>query len=193
LKESSIAKRYAAGLIKTLTNETEYREIKKELETFGDLLHRIDDFKAGMETLLFSKSQKKEVLDALDQKLKLKKKTYQFLWTILEENRLMLLGSIIQLLEELWFEMNGMEKLKVFSAVPLSTAQEKKLNQSLEKAFKKRIIIEKDLDPALIAGIKIQRGHVFYDFSMEGNLKKLKDTLVAGDSFIETAAAGLRD
>ena len=193
MKESSIAKRYALGLIKTLSSEAEYREIKKELETFLELLHRIDEFKAGMETLLFSKSQKKEVLDALDQKLKLKKKTYQFLWTILEENRLMLLDSIIRLLEDLWFEMSGMEKLKVFSAVPLNAAQEKKLSQNLEKAFKKRIVIEKELDPALIAGIKVQRGHVFYDFSMEGNLKKLKEALVAGDSFIETAAVDLGD
>jgi F-type H+-transporting ATPase subunit delta len=193
LKESSISKRYAAGLIKTLANEAEYLEIKRELETFLELLQRIDDFKAGMETLLFSKSQKKEILDALNQKLNLKKKTYQFLWTILEENRLMLLDSIIKVLETQWLEMNGVEKLKVFSAVPLSDGQEKDLTRNLEKAFNKKIIIEKELDQSLIAGIKIQRGHVYYDFSMDGNLKKLKEALVAGDSFLEAAAADLRE
>jgi F-type H+-transporting ATPase subunit delta len=188
LKETSAAKRYAAGLIKTLTSENEYREIKKELETFLEVLNSIEEFKTGMGTLLFSKSQKKEILDTLYQKIKFNKKTYQFLWTILEQNRLTILDSILLMLEDLWFEKNGIEKLKVYSAVPLGPAQEEKLIKNLGTAFKKRIVIEKEVDPSMIAGLKIQRGHVFYDFSIEGNLKKLKEALVAGDSFIEMSA-----
>jgi F-type H+-transporting ATPase subunit delta len=188
LKETSAAKRYAAGLIKTLTGEPEYREIKKELETFLELLDRIEEFKTGMETLLFSKSQKKEILDTLHQEIKLNQKTYRFLWTIVEQNRLMVLAPIIMMLEDLWFEKKGIEKLKVYSAVPLGPEQEKKLIKKLEAAFKKRIVIEKEVDPSLLAGIKVQRGHVFYDFSIEGNLEKLKQALVADDSFIEMAA-----
>ncbi len=193
MKETSVAKRYAAGLIKTLTGEQEYQEIKKELEIFLELLNRIEEFKTGMGTLLFSKSQKKEILDTLHQKVKLNQKTYQFLWTILEQNRLMVLDSIIMMLEDLWFEKNKIEKLKVYSAVHLGPEQEKKLIKKLETAFKKRIVIEKEVAPSLLAGIKVQRGHVFYDFSIEGNLKKLKETLVAGDSLIEMSAAVLGD
>jgi F-type H+-transporting ATPase subunit delta len=188
LKETSVAKRYAAGLIKTLASEKEYREIKKELETFLEVLNRIEEFKTGMGTMLFSKSQKKEILDTFQQQIKFNKKTFQFLRTLLEENRLIVLDSIIMILEDLWFEKNGIEKLKVFSAVPLAPVQENKLIKNLEAAFKKRIVIEKQVDPSMIAGLKIQRGHVFYDFSIEGNLKKLKETLVAGDSFIEMSA-----
>lgn len=193
MKETSVAKRYAAGLIKTLTGEQEYQEIKKELEIFLELLNRIEEFKTGMGTLLFSKSQKKEILDTLRQKVKLNQKTYQFLWTILEQNRLMVLDSIIMMLEDLWFEKNKIEKLKVYSAVHLGPEQEKKLIKKLETAFKKRIVIEKEVAPSLLAGIKVQRGHVFYDFSIEGNLEKLKETLVAGDSLIEMSAAVLGD
>jgi F-type H+-transporting ATPase subunit delta len=188
LKETSAAKRYAAGLIKTLASEQEYRGIKKELETFLEVLNRIEEFKTGMGTMLFSKSQKKEILDTFQQQIKFNKKTFQFLRTLLEENRLIVLDSIIMILEDLWFEKNGIEKLKVFSAVPLAPVQENKLIKNLEAAFKKRIVIEKQVDPSMIAGLKIQRGHVFYDFSIEGNLKKLKETLVAGDSFIEMSA-----
>ena len=187
-QDTSTAKRYAAGLIKTLASEQEYREVKKQLETFQEVLNRVEEFKTGMGTMLFSKSQKKEILDTFHQQIKFNKKTYRFLSTILEENRLIVLDSIILMLEELWFEKNGIEKLKVYSAVPLGPVQENKLIKNLETAFKKRIVIEKEEDPSMIAGLKIQRGHVFYDFSIEGNLKKLKETLVAGDSFIEMSA-----
>lgn len=188
MKKTSAAKRYASGLIKTLTSEQEYREIKKELETFLEVISHIEEFKTGMGTLLFSKSQKKEILDTLHQQIKFNKKTYQFLRTILEENRLMVLDSIIMMLEDLWLEKKGIEKLKVYSAIPLGPEQEKKLIKNLEAAFNKRIVIEKEVDPSIIAGLKVQRGHVFYDFSIEGNLKKLKEALVAGDSFLEMSA-----
>jgi ATP synthase F1 delta subunit len=189
LKESSIAKRYAEGLIKTLASENEYLAIKHELEEFLNVLNSIDEFRAGMETLLFSKGQKKEVLDSINQKMTFNKKTYQFLLTILEENRLIFLDTIIQLLEKLWFEKSGIEKLQVFSAIPLSARLEKQLITNLETAFNKKIIIEKKQDPSLIAGIKIQRGLVFYDFSIEGNLKKLKEALLA-DEFLTGLPAG---
>lgn len=181
LKENSLAKRYASGLIKTVDSEKEYREIKKELEEFLQLLNSIEELKAGMETLLFSKRQKKDILDSLQQKIKFKEKTYRFLLEVLEENRLVFLDVMIQMLEELWFEKNNIEKMKVFSAIPLSAALERKLIKNLEKSFNKKIVLEKERAPSLIAGIKIQRGLVYYDFSIQGNLKKLKEALVVGE------------
>lgn len=182
MKENSLAKRYASGLIKTLKDEKEYQTVKKELVQFLDLLNSIDEFKAGMETLLFSNTQKKDVLDSINKKIKFTDKTYKFLLTVLEENRLVHLDVMIYMLEELWFEKNGIEKLKVFSAVPLNDTLEKKLIQNLEKAFDKSIVLEKEIDESLIAGIKIQRGLVYYDFSIEGNLKKLKQALLTDDT-----------
>jgi len=191
LRENSIAKRYASGLIKTLKSEKEYQDIKKELEEFLVLLNSIEDFKAGMETLLFSKKQKREILDSLRQKIKLNEKTYRFLLELMEENRLVFLDTMIQLLEELWFEKNGIEKLKVYSAVPIIEKLENKLIKNLEESFNKKIIIEKKVDPSLIAGIKIQRGLVYYDFSIQGNLKKLKEALVADESLAEASVAAV--
>jgi F-type H+-transporting ATPase subunit delta len=190
LKENSLAKRYAAGLIKTLKSEDEYKTTKKELEEFLRLLNSIGELKAGMETLLFSQNQKKDVLDSLHQKIQFQEKTYQFLLTVLEENRLQYLETMLQMLEELWYEKNGIEKLKVYTAVNLTGTLEGKLQKQLESAFNKKIILEQEIDPSLIAGIKIQRGLVFYDFSIEGNLKKLKEALIADHSMIELSAEG---
>jgi F-type H+-transporting ATPase subunit delta len=169
-------------LVKSIKNEQEYRGIKKELEAFLELLIVNAEFKAGMETLLFSKNQKREILYTVNKKTKFKEKTLNFLLSLVEENRISVLDTIIRLMEALWFEKNGIEKLIVFSAVPLSEKQEQKLIKNLEKSFDKKIVIEKEIDPSLIAGIKIQRGLIFYDFSIEGNLRKLKDALLTEES-----------
>ena len=178
MRESSVAKRYARALIKTIKDEQEYLEIKKELETFSGLLRQNPEFKAGMETFLFSRPQKKELLETIYREIKSRGKTYHFFLTLVEENRMPMLDIILQLLETQWLEVNGIEKLKVYSAVALNDKLEKKLIKGLEKSFARKIKIEKEIDPALVAGIKIQRGAIYYDFSIAGNLKKFKDALL---------------
>ncbi len=178
MRENSIAKRYASALVKSLKDEREYKAVKKELEEFLNLLEQNADFKSGMETMLFSQGQKKELLNSINEKIEFKSKTVNFLLSLVDENRIMILDSIIYVLENLWLEKNGIEKLKVFSAVAMSKKMEAQLVEKLEHSFDKKIVIEKEIDPALLAGIKIQRGSVYYDFSVEGNLKKLKEALL---------------
>ncbi|MCU0285043.1 MAG: ATP synthase F1 subunit delta [Acidobacteria bacterium] len=178
MKENNVAKRYANALIKTIKNEQEYDSIKKELETFSLLLKNNQEFKSGMETFLFPRSWKKELIATIHKEIKSNENTYNFLLTLVEENRIMLLDNIIQLLETQWFEAGGIEKLKVYSAAAINEKLEKKLIKGLEKSFAKKIKIEKEIDPSLVGGIKIQRGSIFYDFSIAGNLKKFKDAIL---------------
>ncbi|MGE5341866.1 MAG: ATP synthase F1 subunit delta [Candidatus Omnitrophota bacterium] len=192
MQDNRIAKRYAAGLIKSITDKNQFDAIRTELKHFLDLLDQVDELKAGMETALLSQKQKTEILDAIHQKLKFNETTHRFLSTVLDENRLMFLEPILQLLDEMWLEQNGIEKIKVFSVIPLEPSLEHQLKTRLSHAFNKEIIIEKAIDSSLIAGIKIQRGLVFYDFSIDGNLKKLKELLVADHHRRDGSAVGDR-
>jgi len=177
MRESIVAKRYARALVQTLENEDEYKTIKSELNTFLKLLDRNENLKSGMETLLLSRKQKMEVLESIKKELGFREKTFNFLLAILDENRMIFFDTIVPYVEQFWFDRQGIEKLKVFSAIRLNPEQEERLAKQLEKSLKKKIVIENEKDPDLIAGIKIQRGLVFYDFSIQGNLKKLKDSI----------------
>lgn len=179
MRDSSLAKRYALGLIKAIDNEAEYLRIEAELQAFIEISNNNSAFKAGMETLLFSKTQKEDFLQTLCRDVEFSEKTLHFLETMAEENRLILLDPVVSLLQNLWLEKNGIEKVKVFSVVPLGLELEKKLTQKLEESLGKKIILEQSIDESLIAGIKIQRGSIFYDFSLQGNLKKLKAAILA--------------
>ncbi|MCK4762497.1 MAG: ATP synthase F1 subunit delta [Candidatus Aminicenantes bacterium] len=193
MRENSIARRYALGLIKALKDEKEYRKIKAELESFLKLLLSNDEFKAGMETSLFSKQQKLELIESINKEVGFSEKTFNLLLTMTDQNRLAILDLIILELEELWFERNNIEKLKVYSAVALNEKLEKKLTKKLEKSFGKQILLEKEVDKSLIAGIKIQQGSIFYDFSISGNLRKLKDALLTETAPAVSAAASAKE
>jgi len=161
-----------------MKEETEYRSTKKELEFFLSLMDLNEDFKIGLQTLLFNKSQKLELINFVNDKAKFNQKTVNFLLTLIEENRLVYLDQILLSMEHLWNEMNGIQSLVVHSAIPINNELENKLILSLERAFKKKIKLDKRIDDSLIAGIKIQKGSVFYDFSIAGNLVKLKNALI---------------
>jgi F-type H+-transporting ATPase subunit delta len=178
LSTTSIARRYALGLIKSIEDEKEYRKISKDLQQFQTLLQMNGDLQVGMTTMLFSKDQKRDILDTIHRQARLHAKTFNFLATVIEENRLVYLEEMIALLEDLWFEENNIQKLKVFSAVKLDKPLEERLNRKMEKAFGKKVVLETTIDKSLIAGLKIQKGSIFYDFSIAGNLRKLKEALV---------------
>jgi F-type H+-transporting ATPase subunit delta len=177
MKSSIVAKRYAKAMSESVHHDDEYREIKGQLELVSELLHGNVTFKSGMETLLLSKKQKLELLETMNVRLNLNQKTRNFLNCLVEENRMMFLDQIIDYLEDFWFLKKGIEKLTVFSAVLLDERQQTELARRLEQSFNKKVVIENRLDPSVIGGIKIQRGSTYYDFSIEGNLKKLREML----------------
>ena len=86
-------------------------------------------------------------------------------------------------MEDQWYESRGIEKFVLISAVELDQDQETKLKDRLKKALSKDVVFEKQIDPSLLAGIKLMKGSIYYDFSIEGNLKKLRESLV-GDEMI---------
>ena len=74
MRENSLAKRYAKGLIKTIQNEKEYIVVKKELERFLKILNDNSELKAGLETLLFTKKQKAYIINLINKKVKFHEK-----------------------------------------------------------------------------------------------------------------------
>lgn len=177
MRNLTIAKRYAKALVDLIEREEDYLEMTKQLHQFWKLLQRDVTLRSGMETVLFTKKQKREIMNTIRDQMGLREKTFNFLMVLVEENRLIFLEDILQNIEQFWHEKEGIEKFNVLSAIPLNQDQREKLVTRLEAALQKKVMIENRRDPSLIAGIKLQRGSVFYDFSIAGNLKKLKQEL----------------
>lgn len=182
MKKVSLTKKYSKALAESIKDDKEYLEIKAELELFVGFLESDYKIKAGLETMLLGYMQKFEILDIYRSKAGINKKTYNFLKTLIENNRMFYLKTIVEILEDQWYESRGIEKFVLFSAVEIDPDQEDNLRERLKKALDKDVVFEKEIDPSLLAGIKLMKGSVYYDFSIEGNLKKLRESLVGDES-----------
>ncbi len=178
MKKVSLAKKYTKALAESIKNVEEYKKIRAELEQFLDFLSSDQKLKAGLETMLFGFAQKLEILSIYKSEAGISEKTFNFLKILIENNRMSYLESMVEILEDQWYESRGIEKFVLISAVALDQDQENKLKDRLKKALNKDVVFEKEIDPSLLAGIKLMKGSIYYDFSIEGNLKKLRESLV---------------
>jgi F-type H+-transporting ATPase subunit delta len=178
MKESSLVKRYAKALVLTIADESDFKRVTAELNDVLALLAADDKLKTGMATFMISQPEKIKVLNIIKDKMKLHDKSFHFLLTVAAENRFAYLEQIVRQLPDAWCSVHGVEKIKVFSPIELDGLQKERLLDNLKKALHKPIILQFQTDPALIAGISLQRGSLHYDFSLAGNLKKLRESLV---------------
>ncbi len=183
MKKVSLAKKYAKALAESLKDEKDYRDTRSELEAFTKFLNQDPKLKAGLETMLFGFSQKRDILDIYKNNSGISEKTTNFLMTLIENNRMSHLNGIMEVFEDQWFKSIGVEKFVLISAIEIDEKQEDKLRGKLKKVLDRDVVFEKKVDPSLLAGIKLMKGSIYYDFSIEGNLKKLRESLV-GDEMI---------
>jgi F-type H+-transporting ATPase subunit delta len=178
MKESSLVKRYAKALVLTIADESEFKRIHAELNDVLVLLAADDKLKIGMATFMIPQPEKIKALHIIKDKMNLHDKTFRFLLTVADENRFAYLEQIVRQLPDAWCNVHGVEKITVFSAIELDGAQKERLLGNLKKALHKPISLQFRPDPDLIAGISLQRGSLRYDYSLAGNLKKLRESLV---------------
>ena len=65
----------------------------------------------------------------------------------------------------------------VTTAVPLSPAQSETLSGALRTAFGKDPLIETQVDPAILGGLRVRVGSRLYDASLKSKLDSLKFAL----------------
>ncbi len=178
MKQSSLVRRYAKALVLTIADENEFKRIRDDLGSVLTLLAADDKLKVGLATFMISQPEKIKALNIIQDKMNLHAKSFHFLLTLAAENRFAYLEQIAGQLPDAWCRVHDVEKIAVFSSVELNGAQKERLLGNLQNALRKPVKLQFGIDPALIAGISLLRGSLHYDFSLAGNLKKLRESLV---------------
>ena len=104
----------------------------------------------------------------------------QNLVKVLAENgRLQALPEVSELYAAYKSEYDKQIDVDVTSAVELSDAQQTELSASLEKRLARKVKLNCNVDPALVAGVIIKAGDTVIDGSVRSKLNRLADALQA--------------
>jgi F-type H+-transporting ATPase subunit delta len=97
---------------------------------------------------------------------------------LVRKGRTSLADDIVSQFQELVEQREGIARVKARTAVPLSDAERQSLTERLEQQTGRRVVLETEVDPALLGGVMVQIGDRLVDASTRARLEALRDNLV---------------
>jgi F-type H+-transporting ATPase subunit delta len=179
VNQSTIGRRYASALFQLL----EESGIEPARNALGSLAQGLEDTPALKHVLaspVFKYEEKQVVLEELCQRLQAPPVMRDFLNQLLKNNRAVLLPEISQAFSDLADEQKGIQQLRVSSAKPLDAAERQQVKHELSETLGRSVDVVFEVEPKLIAGLKIYIGSQVFDNTVLGRLTSMQDQLTKG-------------
>jgi F-type H+-transporting ATPase subunit delta len=180
MKNQVLVKKYAQGLVQAVKDEAEFESVRAELRAFLNLYSALSELRNAILSPFIDARAKERILDEVAARSGAGKKTARFLRLLLEHKRLDLLGDIVDALPETWNEKLGIVTFEVASVIPMTDTQKRRLRETLETAERGPVRLVFRIDPGIVGGLSLRRGHIVYDASIQGSLNQLKEQIQQG-------------
>jgi F-type H+-transporting ATPase subunit delta len=125
-------------------------------------------------------TQKVEVLDKLNGKLKLQKELRNLIAVLISNDRIAQVSEVAQAYRRLLQEQLGIRPAEIVTARELDTNEQVALISEVAKLAGSRIEASFTLDKSILGGTVVRIGSTVYDGSVRGRLERLKEALIAG-------------
>ncbi|MBS1959326.1 MAG: ATP synthase F1 subunit delta [Bdellovibrionales bacterium] len=151
--------------------------ITTELNQFSAMTTENPIFLKVFDNPTLAEEDKQKALQELVKKTDVSAFTSRFLGLIIKRNRMSLLPDILHEVEVIQVEKKGGLVGKLVSAVPLDAAIVNGVADALSKKLNKPVQLNQQVDPGIIAGMRVTVAGVTYDGSAKGKLDKLTGSL----------------
>jgi F-type H+-transporting ATPase subunit delta len=174
-----VASRYARALADVVGPTGKYRQVLAELESFAGAYHESAELREVFDTPAVPLAEKMKVLEAILERLEVSPIASNFLHVLAAHYRMGLLEEILQAFERIVNDRLGVVEVKVFSATPLSEAQQATLRAGFQTAMHKGALLEFQVEESLLGGILARVRSTVYDGSIRGRLARIRERLTA--------------
>jgi F-type H+-transporting ATPase subunit delta len=170
--EKTLAKRYAAALLKVTDAEGSTEEAEQSLLALKEAYLAQKDFRGLLAQPRIPRSVKKGILRRIFEG-KAKPSFIDFLELLIDKNRQDLLPDIADTFDALSDASRGVVRIQVRSWRPLTDAQRAGLQTKLQRIAERKVILEEKVDPATKGGVLCYAGDRVIDGSVAYRLKSI--------------------
>jgi F-type H+-transporting ATPase subunit delta len=179
VNQSTIGRRYASALFQLL-EESGVEPARNALESLTQGLEDTPALKHVLASPVFKFEEKQVVLEELCQRMQAPPVMRDFLNQLLKNNRALLLPEISHAFAELADRQKGIEQARVCSAKPLDSTEQAQVKRELTQTLGKEVDVVFEVEPNLLAGLKIYIGSQVFDNTVLGRLTSMQDQLTKG-------------
>jgi F-type H+-transporting ATPase subunit delta len=171
-----VAKTYADALMEAALETGRLREIQSEIGFVTDALSENGDFYELFSTPSLGTTQKKDVIEEVFGK-HLSPEVMNFFRLLIDKERGSEIFEIRRLFDHLIDVQDGLVKGKVITAVEMTQAQIKSLEEKLSTLAGKTVTLKNVIDEDIVGGIVVEIGDKIIDGSVRKQLAELKEEL----------------
>lgn len=179
---SVVATRYAHALFNLAEQESlkEAHRIAEILLGLKEAIEVSEKLKLLFSNPILPKAEKRQVLEKFLEKLGAKSTEKNFLFLLVEKDRLPLIPAIVQHYSDLLDKKEGISRGILTSALQIDEAHQLRILKSLEEKTGRKLILNFVVNPDLLGGTLLQIEDKVFDASLATQLNKLSETIKRG-------------
>jgi F-type H+-transporting ATPase subunit delta len=173
----SITRRYAKALFDLAVEQGKVEAWSEALQSLKRAVDASDELRDVLVNPMYTREQRRAIGQKLAVALRLDLEPANLLYLLGDRNRLAYLGAIVDTFGALADEKLGRLRARVTSAAPIDGASAQAIADKLARVTRAQVIVERDVDPALVGGVVAQVGSFTFDGSVRTQLEDLRRTL----------------
>jgi F-type H+-transporting ATPase subunit delta len=172
------ATRYARALFDTVLAEgLDLQQTQTDLGEFARLVAGNDALQRVLTNPAIPVVRKRAVIEQLIARASLQPVVAKLLLMLAERDRLVILPDVADVFDARLMEHQNVVRASIVTAVALPTDRVSALAAGLTRATGRNVLVDTQVDPAIIGGAVARIGGTVYDGSITRQLERIRETL----------------
>jgi F-type H+-transporting ATPase subunit delta len=177
-ESDATARRYANALFDIGVEHDAVEEFYEDLDAVREVFVESEEFRHLLLHPAIEGTSRRDALDELIERWELDERIRNFLFLLLDNERIGKLPAIASIYQRLLDERADIVRAEITSAVELDDNQTEALQDALSELTDKQVQVTTDVDESLIGGVVARVGSRVYDGSIRNQFEQLKDNIL---------------
>ncbi len=183
MTSTAVARRYAGALVSLASEEKCLDAVAGDLTGFAGVLAASAELRSALTNPGFTADERRGVVGALLDQAKAHAISRNFLFVLVDNNRMAEFGDIHAAFGAAYDASKGVVRASVTSASPLTKTTITALEKQVKKLTgAKKVVLDTAVDASLIGGIVTRVGDQVLDGSVRTQLDNLRNSLLAAST-----------
>lgn len=177
MRSTELARRYARAIYDLAVESANQDRVFEELRALDQVFSNDAEIHQFLGTPLIKPNERLEALTKSFKKLQLSDETQHLLLLLAEKDRFAIFHEIVEAYQARSDSANNVCRGTVRSAVALAPAERTRIEETVERVLKKKVILTYAADPSVIGGLIARVGSYTFDDSIASHLDRMSEEL----------------
>lgn len=176
-RSAGVATVYAQALLELAAQTNQLETVGQEVRDLAKLLEFPEPLRLLLGGRRLTVDKRRQIVEQIFRG-RVSDLLYRFLQVLAAKNRLDQLPGILRLLPQLIQQRQGVQQVDLVTATPLGDQDAAALADAIGRILGQKVLARRQVDPALVGGLKIRIGDRLLDGSVAAQLRAMRRKII---------------